>query len=209
MRRTVKQGECLSSIAYEGGFSWNTLWNHPENAALRRLRKNPHILFPGDEVFIPEKRERSESVATGQRHRFVAMGVPERLHLVLKKMGRPRANEPFTLIIDGRSFNGKTDASGTVDVAIAPNAAKAKLTIGAGDDLQVFELQLGHLDPVIEVSGAQARLNNLGFGCGAVDGILGPRTRNAIRAFQDKCGLAATGDLDEATRNKLVAEYGA
>jgi len=46
-------------------------------------------------------------------------------------------------------------------------------------------------------------LNNLGFKCGAVDGIAGPRTKAALQRFQAEHGLNATGDIDEATRSTL------
>ena len=44
---------------------------------------------------------------------------------------------------------------------------------------------------------------NLGYYCGAVDGILGPKTETALRAFQIVNGLSATGALDAATRSLL------
>ena len=70
--------------------------------------------------------------------------------------------------------------------------------------ITVFKLELGHLDPVAEATGVQARLNNLGFFCGKVDGIIGPMTQEAFKAFQEKNGLSETGTADQATRNKLA-----
>ena len=39
----------------------------------------------------------------------------------------------------------------------------------------------------------QRDLNRLGYGAGTPDGILGPNTKNAVRAFQRDHGLAADG----------------
>ena len=48
----------------------------------------------------------------------------------------------------------------------------------------------------------QAALNNHGEQI-AVDGILGPKTRQALRDFQHKNGLKTTGSADQATVQKL------
>jgi len=41
-----------------------------------------------------------------------------------------------------------------------------------------------NLPPVKYLTGVQARLNNLGYGAGPVDGINGPRTKSAVKRFQ-------------------------
>jgi hypothetical protein len=51
----VKKDETLFSIAGQYDFlSYETLYNDPLNAAPRSKRSNPDILFPGDEIYIPE-----------------------------------------------------------------------------------------------------------------------------------------------------------
>jgi hypothetical protein len=52
---------------------------------------------------------------------------------------------------------------------------------------------------------AQERLKAVGFDPGYIDGVLGPRTRDALRRFQASQGLPITGQLDEATRQVLLA----
>ena len=70
-----------------------------------------------------------------------------------------------------------------------------------------WSLALGALDPMETVTGVQARLNNLGFCCGKVDNVVGPRTRAALRAFQSSENLEVTGEVDDATRSKLLAAH--
>ena len=50
----VVQGEHLFGIARKYGFpDWKKIWNHGQNAELKELRKNPNVLFPGDELLFP------------------------------------------------------------------------------------------------------------------------------------------------------------
>jgi N-acetylmuramoyl-L-alanine amidase len=63
------------------------------------------------------------------------------------------------------------------------------------------------MDPADEVSGVQARLNNLGFDCGEPDGVLDDDTKSAVRAFQVLFGLEPSGEIDDAFREKLLACY--
>lgn len=205
---TVKQGDCISSIAREHGFFWQTLWDHPNNAQLKAKRKNPNVLLTGDVVFVPDKSGKQEAGATECRHRFVKKGEPAKLRLQLLENDSPRANEPYVLDIDGQLFSGNTDAQGSIEHPIPPNANKGNLTVGVAPNQQKFVLQLGDVDPVDEVSGIQARLSNLGFYYDAVDGVMSPATQTALSRFQRKHGLPATGQADSATRAKLVQVHG-
>lgn len=60
--------------------------------------------------------------------------------------------------------------------------------------------------PNLSVRGAQAALTYLKFNPGGVDGLIGPRTRAALTAYQQRAGLPQTGTLDAATESKLLAE---
>ena len=51
----------------------------------------------------------------------------------------------------------------------------------------------------------QMDLNGLAYGAGAVDGILGPHTRQAIKEWQFNWQLAVTGKLTSRTYHTLVA----
>ncbi|MDO9501340.1 peptidoglycan-binding protein [Falsiroseomonas sp.] len=54
----------------------------------------------------------------------------------------------------------------------------------------------------------QRALNDRGFNAGGVDGIMGPRTRGALREFQRANGLTATGRADQATLSALNVSGG-
>ncbi|MEY2429487.1 MAG: hypothetical protein QOJ40_2372, partial [Verrucomicrobiota bacterium] len=55
----VKDGDCLSSIAFSKGFFWETLWNHGDNSALKSKRKDPNVLSPGMSGSVTVQRSRS------------------------------------------------------------------------------------------------------------------------------------------------------
>jgi peptidoglycan hydrolase-like protein with peptidoglycan-binding domain len=56
------------------------------------------------------------------------------------------------------------------------------------------------------VSRAQEELRELGYNPGPIDGIMGPRTRQALRQYQRDYNLSATGTLNTATRQKLLGD---
>lgn len=55
-----------------------------------------------------------------------------------------------------------------------------------------------------ELKAVQARLNDLGYDAGTPDGVMGPKTRRAIAAFQRAKNLAPTGEPDEATVTSVL-----
>jgi N-acetylmuramoyl-L-alanine amidase len=205
----VQQGECLASIAYERGFVWQTLWNHPGNAKLKAGRQDPKVLLPGDRVHIPPPRVQVKSCATDKRHRFVRKGVPEFLRIVLLDSdGKPRANLPYTLMIEGKHESGMSDGAGMIEFRIPPNARDGELIVGKEAGAQHYRLNLGSIDPPSTITGVQSRLNNLGFPCGEVNGDLAEQTVQALKEFQERYALPVTGAIDDKTRGALVREHG-
>jgi len=210
-RYTVKQGDCISSLAFEWGFLPDTVWNHADNTELRNTRQDFHILLPGDEVAAPDFELQKVPAATDERHSFIREKVEEVLRVAVHDAkDEPLANRKYTLVVDLVSSQGITSPDGIVELPIRPNAKIGKLMIGdpwEDEDYYEFDLQLGKLNPIDDVTGVQQRLRNLGFDCGAIDGIIGPRTRAAIANFQDYRGLNVTGELDSDTRAALSDDH--
>jgi N-acetylmuramoyl-L-alanine amidase len=198
----VQQGECLVSIAESYGFFWETLWNLPENKAIRDARRDPTVLLPGDVVTIPEKTVKEYVRPTGARHTFRVKNVPAKLNLRLHdEGGEPRANLAYVITIDGVETRGSTDGDGAVHVSIPPQARHGTLVLVESGES--FELNLGNLDPVDTPRGAQARLRQLGAYFGVVDGTMNEEFGRALRAFQSSRGLVPTGELDASTQASL------
>lgn len=53
----VRAGESLALIAERYGFGadWEAIYNAPDNAAFRRKRPNPMLIYAGDQVLIPDR----------------------------------------------------------------------------------------------------------------------------------------------------------
>ncbi len=201
---TVEQGDSMSSIAYEHGFFWETLWHYAANAELKRLRKRPNILKPGDLVVIPPIQPKEESGATEKRHTFKRKGVPEKFNLqFLDYEGKPLADEPYLLIIDGSSSKGHLDGEGWIRVAIPPAACLGRVEVGVEGKLAACTLNFGHLDPVAEISGVQARLQNLGYYEGEVDGANNELLAQAVQAFCKDEEIPGKTLSDAAFQKKL------
>ena len=203
----VERGDGIARIAWTNGFFPGTVWDHAPNAALKELRKNPEILMPGDEVVIPEKEQKEEPGTTDKRHRFRVFGVPAKFQVRMVCDDEPRTGLDFEFVIDGkRKISGRTDGDGWIRVPLMPDARVGRLIIEEG--AEVYNLQLGYVDPLDSVAGVQSRLRNLGFFDGETDGEESDALANAVAEFQRHCALETSGHMDDATRAALQATFG-
>jgi hypothetical protein len=204
----VQQGDCLSSIAFKAGFHPNAIWNHPDNLDLRKKRRNPSALLPGDLIHIPVLETKTEPVTTDACHRFVRNSVPAKLRIVLRdENDEPRSGLRYVATLDGTSVQGTTDADGAIEFPIAPDALHGELRVGDMGD-EIYTLQLGYVDPIDTPSGVRHRLVNLGYECGVSESGDDPLTQQALISFQADHDLDSSGLLDDATRKKLQEAYG-
>lgn len=63
--------------------------------------------------------------------------------------------------------------------------------------------EIGKGDSGEEVRAVQTRLAELGYEIGAIDGVFGVSTKNAVFLFQADSGIPGTGIVDDTTYNKL------
>lgn len=209
MLYTVLQGDCLSSIAKKHGFAdWRVIYDHPNNSEFKKKRPDPNLIYPGDVLFIPDKEPKELPASTGKSTAFKVKVSVTRLRLkVLDAEDDGRIGLAYKLRVGGAEFEGETGDGGLIEHDIPADAATGEIEI---ESLGVKkQLLIGHLDPIEYVSGYQARLKNLGYDCGPVDGVLGPRTKAAVRAFQrDNPPLVVDGDCGPKTRGMLADVYG-
>ena len=211
---TVKQGDCFASIAQKFGFpNYRKIYDHPENASLKQIRPNPNLLAPGDVVYIPDLQSKDYSRATEKRHSFKLNRQPTVVRIVVAdEKGKPFSGNKYSLTIGFHTYKGTTGSDGLIEQEIEATEEQGELTVWWQGESQILScrwtLNIGHLDPIDEPTGIQARLNNLGFDCGVVDGIFGPKTEAAIRAFQEEHRLTVDGIAGPKTQGKLKEAHG-
>jgi N-acetylmuramoyl-L-alanine amidase len=211
----VEQGDYLSKLGRKYGFAdFHTIWDHPNNAELRKKRQNPNVLFPGDRLFIPPRETKEESRATDKKHRFKVKQNKLMLRLTLEDaFFKPIANANCELTVNGNTFKLVTDGKGKLEQEIPGDAEKAALLIK--DTItplnnQRIEIKIGHLDPVEEASGQKARLNNLGYFAGTIGHNDEGLFRSAVEEFQcEHMGTSAVdGKCGPKTQAKLKEVHG-
>jgi LysM repeat protein len=107
---------------------------------------------------------------------------------------------------------------GKVDGQVGPNTVAAlkkfqkayqlKVT-GTVDEDTALELRSAFAEEVTELSplAVQMILTDAGYDVGGIDGTMGPKTKLALRNFQEDNELEGSGRLDEETIEALVDSY--
>lgn len=201
----VQDGECIILLADQAGHFWETLWNDPENADVKRERGSPHVLLAGDRVHIPEIESKDEPGATEAKHRFRRKGIPINFEMCVKENGKPLKGQRFVLTIEGRITEGTVPDDGVIKAPMMPQDRTGELRVGAPPRQRKFPLSFGSLDPAFTRSGAAARLKNLGYIADDADDDLFQR---ALSRFQKDQGIAESATVDNATASALVDANG-
>ncbi len=139
----------------------------------------------------------------------VEEGVVISLELI-DENGSPLADVPYTIVYEGGEEPGETGDDGWIHEVLPAGLTTADLHV----DDDVYELLIDELDDFDtddkkrRVRACQARLVNLGYEPGPIDGIHGRLTSAGLRAFQERESREATGKLDDETCQLLVERHG-
>jgi N-acetylmuramoyl-L-alanine amidase len=210
---TVLQGDHLSKIAKDYGFTdYTVIWDHPNNSDLKKQRQNPNVLLPGDQICVPDMEQKQESGPADKHHTFTVDKKPLKLRLVLEDVyERPIAGAACALLVSGETIQLTTDGQGKLEQDIPLDATEAYLTI-RGDQTpfanEIIAVKIGHLDPIDELSGQIARLNNLGYFAGPLDGSDSDAFESAVEEFQCDNSLTVDGICGPKTQSKLKQVHG-
>lgn len=112
----VEQGDTLLRIGEQHGQKWEAIWKHPENRDLRTRRVHPHILKPGDRVFVPRPSLKLEPLGAGGALHFVKSTNRTALRVRLEDAeGKPLAYRPCRLRAGDDELAGTTDEHGVLE----------------------------------------------------------------------------------------------
>jgi Putative peptidoglycan binding domain len=180
--------------------------DHEKNKPLFGSRTT-YMLREGDQIWIPDEDAKVEwfQLETGAvlKLEIEANARPFKLFLHYTN-GKVLASQPFTLTADGNAYVGTTTPEGVLELEIPADATRGVLKVKNATQ----EVIIGALDPVHTAKGVQARLANLGYRPGPIDGVFGPHTIRAIKAFQTALKLEVDGLVGPKTRAALQQEYG-
>jgi len=109
----------------------------------------------------------------------------------------------------GRTRTPETKPSETTGTTTAKPETKGTTSTKSGTAGETPKRQKGARKQTSSISKnkvreTQAALKKEGFDPGPIDGILGPRTMNALRSYQSHNGLEVTGTLTAETENSLT-----
>jgi len=110
---TVRSGDWLDKIARNHGFdSWRDLYYHPDNAAFRAKRPNPNLIYPGDQIVIPDV---VLAVTAEGATEIPADGNPAITHFVAPRLA-DRVTLTATLALDTPGIRGRINWEGAIPV---------------------------------------------------------------------------------------------
>ena len=214
-QHTVAQGETLLRIARQYGYQTSkALYNHPSNAEFKALRPDPNLIYPGDKITIPPKKEKFIPLRTNSINSFVVQNEKEYFRLqVSYDDGDDVAGKRVVLNIGSQTIDTVLPSNGLIEVELNENdSLTGQVDLYLKEDQsspsESFTAQVGHLDPIDTLSGVQARCNLLGFDCGTVDGINGSKTKAGVRDFQYEHDLEVDGIAGAKTKAKLQQVFG-
>jgi hypothetical protein len=203
----IRQGDHLSLLAHRFNFDATEVWNHPANAELRRTRKNPEILCPGDILQIPDPESPEWfTVRVGAVNHFVATVPTVKVQLALSRGGNALQSEPFTVSAGSYRSAGTTTSQGMASFEVPLGVQNCLLTMTRTG--RTYRLLVGHMDPIEQPSGAWKRLAQLGYLAAPRELLPEPAALASLKRFQKDSGLPESGELDPDTLRALEAAHG-
>jgi len=211
----VLQGETIPAIAHQYGFAdWRNIWEHPRNEHLAEMGRTPNILNPGDRVYIPDYDSGIFIFTTGRNTEIRLLNPWANVIRISfqDRFGNPYSGKRCQVEIGGNSREGESDGNGLFEFELPREVSSAIFKLwpdDANDDkFYVWILRPGYLNPVTEISGAKARLKNLGYGIDGIDDNADRRTQNAVELLRAQHELPIGTDFSDEVRRIILERHG-
>lgn len=205
----VEAGEHLASIAARNGVvDPIALHDAPENAEFKKLRPDPGVLAPGDELFLPEVETKSVQCKPGSDNVFIydVPSISVRLQFVDEE-GEPRPGLHALFRLGEIPETTETDDNGMLELDLPATFEDFECKFDGGK----LRLRIGDLDPVSTSRGRLTRLQNLGYLPAPLPEdteTLAYAVRLAVEEFMVDYGLTPKPKLDDAGCERLLEVHG-
>lgn len=206
---SIALGDHLVRLAYmHAHATTDALWMHDANEALRDARPNPGVLQVGDVVHVPDAPARTFSGKRTRREHRLVVELPQTVFTVqLKRNSRVPYVGVCRVEFDGVVEELPLNADGQIEVEIGPHTTTVALAYG----VEYFDVAIAHLQPITTVQGLVARLANLGYQPGGLDGDTPTDAyamRSAVEEFQCDFNLLVDGQVGDNTLAALAEQHG-
>ncbi len=220
----VQPRDTVLTIALMHEVEVDQIVDHEKNAPVFEEReRDPHMLAPGEILYIPPPEPPTASVSPQATNRFVAKVPMVHLHLCFHSEKGALANEEFRidgpaeLLTEAREnpdepLEGQLDGEGKLSLKVP--ALTSSFVIEFPERNVEHEVWVGGLDPTDQRTGLGARLLHLGYL--PIDQKLKDpyyfetetAERATLKGFQEAFSLEPTGFADGRTKEKLIEKHG-
>lgn len=209
----IRQGDTLLRLTVRFGLeSVEDIRSHPKNEKLKK-DLDADTCPVGEVLFIPKPKPPSIQCAPQTENKYSVKVPIHVVVIVFSDRQGPFVSEAYELHgLEEDPKTGSLDAAGTLRIEVP--AAIEKLRIVFPKRHIEHTIWVGHLAPLGQLPGVDARMAHLGYGpvgekFGEPHTFMDSAARAAtISVFQSAYGLNPTGFADETTREKLKEKHG-
>ena len=208
----IKQGDYMAKLGHTLGFDADAVWNDGKNKELKKARKNPNMLVPGDILFVPDEPRKGLALEKETDNSYVATVPKISVSVIVTEDDEPIKDEKYQLRGLDDETEYQTDSDGRVEFKAPVHVREVELYFPERE--LTMKVGIGDLDPIDTDSGVRMRLTHLGFYGPKVSGEdqyverEDAQLAGAVAAFQASVGLTVNGILDDETRDALVEAHG-
>jgi len=128
---TIGSGDCFARVAaLNNYYNYRTLYDHPDNAAIKTKRPNPNQLAEGDVVKIPEKRQKTAALTLDGKNSFVVDRRKTKLRLVVTDSAKhPLVPTACDLRVGNSSNSNAPGGQGLIELEVDPTKRSGELKL--------------------------------------------------------------------------------